>query len=89
MPTKTAKTMAPSTKRSKIPTTAQSVNNGIKFLKQAIKNKISCAEASKSNGKGKNYVYTIYEKIEKHKKSGTITNEQYKEFKSLYGQATR
>ena len=77
------------TRSNTIPTSSQSVNNGIKILKQAVKSKISVSTASRDNGKGKNYVYNIFDKIEKNRKEQRITADQHKEFKALYSQATR
>ena len=62
--------------------TVKSIENGIKLLKYAIKNKMSVSEAAKENGYGRNYVSDIKSRIEKNYKSRSISREMYNSFKT-------
>jgi hypothetical protein len=61
----------------------KSVENGIKVIQYAIKNKTSISEAARKNGHGRNYVSDIKARIEKNYKSRSIKRELYNSFKSL------
>lgn len=73
-------------KTTKTPTsdkTVKSVENGIKVIQYAIKNKTSISEASRQNGHGRNYVSDIKTRIEKNYANRAIKRDLYNSFKSL------
>lgn len=61
----------------------KSVENGIKVIQYAIKNKTSISEAARKNGHGRNYVSDIKARIDKNLKSRSIKRDLYDTFKSL------
>ncbi len=63
--------------------TQVSVETGIKAVKTAIQKKVSLSEASRSLGKGKNYVSDIKARISDNVKSGNVTKKLATEFTSL------
>lgn len=63
--------------------TVKSVENGIKVIQYAIKNKTSISEAARKNGHGRNYVSDIKARIDKNFKSKSIKRELYDSFKGL------
>lgn len=63
--------------------TQTSVETGIKVVKTAIQKKVSLTEASRINGKGKNYVSDIKARIQDNLKSGNVTKKLATEFTSL------
>jgi hypothetical protein len=72
--------------------TVRSVENGIKVIKYAIKNKTSVSEAARENGHGRNYVSDIKARIDNNFKNRSITRELYDSFKShsrSYEKATK
>lgn len=60
-----------------------SLENGIKIVKYAIKHKLSLSEASRQNGKGKNYVSDIKARLEENRKSGNISKNLFDIFRSV------
>ena len=60
-----------------------SLENGIKIVKYAIKHKLSLSEASRQNGKGKNYVSDIKTRLKKNRKNGNISKNLFDIFKSV------
>jgi hypothetical protein len=67
-------------------TPAQSVENGIKVLRVALKKKISVSAASIQCGRGKNYVSAIKTKLDRHRSTKAISKELHGQFKNLYSQ---
>lgn len=63
--------------------TQVSVETGIKVVNTAIRRKVSLTEASRLNGKGKNYVSDIKARISENVKSGNVTKKLATEFTSL------
>ncbi len=63
--------------------TQSSVENGVKILKKAIKNKISLSEASRQANFGRNYVSDIKARITDNYKNKNVSKEAYNEFKTL------
>ena len=60
-----------------------SAEAGIKILKSAIKSGLSLSEASRKNGKGRNYVSDIKARIKNNYQNKNVNRETYKQFKSL------
>lgn len=60
-----------------------SLENGIRIMKYAIKHKTSLSAASNADGRGKNYISDIKTRLEENYKSRNITKELYGSFKSL------
>jgi hypothetical protein len=60
-----------------------SLENGIRILKYAIKHKTSLSAASNADGRGKNYISDIKTRLEENYKSKNITKELYGSFKTL------
>lgn len=60
-----------------------SLENGIRIMKYAIKHKTSLSAASNADGRGKNYISDIKTRLEENYKSRNITKELYGSFKFL------
>jgi len=60
-----------------------SLENGIRIMKYAIKHKSSLSAASYADGRGKNYISDIKARLEENYKSKNISRELYSSFKSL------
>ena len=65
-----------------------SIENGVKIIKKAIKNKISLSEASRQSNFGRNYVSDIKSRLSDNYKNKNITREEYNGFKSLVKEYT-
>jgi hypothetical protein len=63
--------------------TEQSVKNGIKIIKTAIRRKISLSEASRQANYGRNYVSDIKLRLRENYRSKNVTKESYSEFNTL------
>ena len=63
--------------------TEQSVKNGIKIIKTAIRRKISLSEASRQANHGRNYVSDIKLNLRKNYRSKNVTKETYAQFNAL------
>jgi hypothetical protein len=63
--------------------TQTSVENGIKILKTAIKQKLSLSEASRRHNFGRNYLSDVKSRITTHYKKRNIDTETYKNFNTL------
>jgi hypothetical protein len=63
--------------------TEQSVKNGIKILKTAIRRNISLSEASRQANYGRNYVSDIKLRLIENYRSKNVTKETYAQFNAL------
>jgi len=63
--------------------TEQSVKNGIKILKIAIRRNISLSEASRQANYGRNYVSDIKLRLRENYRSKNVTKETYAQFNAL------
>ncbi len=68
---------------------SNSVDNGIKILEFAIKNRISVSRASVQKGRGRNYISDIKANLSVNQKAGNISKTQYTTFSNLYKQYKR
>ena len=81
---KTTSTMSVTKTRKVTKTRTQtSVENGIKILKTAIKNKLSLSEASRRNSFGRNYLSDVKARIKENYKNKKIDREMYQDFSSV------
>ena len=63
--------------------TQESVENGVKIIKRAIKKNISLSEASRQSNFGRNYVSDIKARITDNYKNKNVSRDMYTEFKTL------
>jgi hypothetical protein len=63
--------------------TQESVENGIKILKTAIKSEISLSEASRRNSFGRNYLSDVKIRIKDNLKKKNVDKQTYQEFSTL------
>lgn len=63
--------------------TQASVQNGILILQTAIKNQSSLSEASRKNGKGRNYLSDVKARLQTNLVNKNISRATYREFRTL------
>lgn len=63
--------------------TQQSVENGIKILKTAIKSNLSLSEASRKHSFGRNYLSDVKARINENYRNKNVDRNTYQEFKNL------
>lgn len=64
-------------------TSVVSLENGIRIIKYAVRNKISLSAAANALGKGKNYISDIKARLQENYSNKNISRELYNSFNSL------